>query len=154
MYDITIGTGEAGKAENPQIISSGGMGPCISIGIYDPITKRGYMRHQNSPDNDSEMEDFIIKTLTECFNANILDVYVAGGAEGKFAEGVLDSRIYVEELLLKYFDKDQIKTKWSKYDTTTELILNCKTGKFKVVDCDKAAKKEEEESDEEKIWNS
>ncbi|MCW3084226.1 MAG: hypothetical protein JWP12_1592 [Bacteroidetes bacterium] len=152
MFDITIEMGEDAKAESPQIISSGGMGPCISVAISDPIGKCGYMRHQSNPENDNDLEDFIIKSLAECSNVNIVKVYAAGGAEGEDADHVLDSRKYVLELLSKYFIKSQIKIKWSKHEGVAELVLDTGKGKFKVRDCDKPPQKKDSELDTDEIW--
>lgn len=68
-------------------------------------------------------------------NLSNLTIYATGGSysirdDKTLKNYTLASRNYVEETLKKYFSKDQLTIKWSKKDTTTELYLNTKTGKF------------------------
>ena len=46
MHIIKVGVCEMKKANYPDTLVSGGMGPCIAIGVYDPKTRSGYMMHE------------------------------------------------------------------------------------------------------------
>lgn len=136
MFDVTLEIYQEGKVEYPGIISSGNMGPCISIGIYDTKNKNGYMRHQPNCDHDDGMENFIKNTLKEVPKSNA-KVYICGGSYSKNDEHSIlkntrNSRKHIEYLASIYLDKKRLIIKWGKRNSFTELILNTSTGKFEV----------------------
>lgn len=137
MCDKTISMYETGKIEYPKSMSSGIMGPCISVAIFDTKSKSGYMRHQPNADTDDDMENFIKETLKECSIENV-KVCISGGAFDKdddemvTPDSVMNSRDYVEELVLKYFDKKQVSVKWIDNDNASELVLYTSKPEFKI----------------------
>ncbi len=135
-YGIQINMFEVGYAKSPEIICSNGMGPCIAVGIYDPIQKAGSMIHQPSPNHSNDMEEFIINSLKR-YNKDLVKVYACGGAiltgeSDVDIDNTNEARLHVEDLLNKYFSTSQFIIRWSNIDVTSELFLDTSNGKFEI----------------------
>ena len=126
------------KGYSPDLIRSGGLGPCIAVGIYDYFSKSGYMMHEV----DYSCIDFgsKIEMLKRDYGSlNNLKVFAAGNSifsldklEQKDLE--LSSRYFVEEMLVKYFPVGNIEFNWLDDDVVGELFLDTKTGIFSLDD--------------------
>lgn len=134
MEDKELEIDESGRVNYPNVISSGGLGPCIAVGIYDKKSRSGYMMHKAGADNDNDLEIFIQDTLKSTTKED-LEVWVCGGVIDVDDEDELDvthARTFVSNLIEKYFKKEQVTLKWAKSRTSSELILNTETGKFTI----------------------
>jgi len=129
---------------SPNLLSSGGLGPCIAIAFYDSNSKKGFMIH--SPHMKSEDLDSKINELKqELGSLYKVKVFVCGASidssfDSEEMEALKSDRIYVSDLLGKYFKKGNIKIKWSPNDSVAELTLDTATGKFdfELDECDYA----------------
>ena len=43
---ITVEMNHSESASSPTVIQSGGLGPCVGIGIYDPDNRMGHALHE------------------------------------------------------------------------------------------------------------
>jgi len=132
---------EMEKAECPDILASGGLGPCIAIGVYDLQSKSGYMMHD--PQFEEEDLEERIKIIREDYkDLSRLSLFVAGNAfsaglelgkagfKGIPRERIYASRELVINFLKKYFKDSQMKVQWLPDNYTGELYLDTSTGKF------------------------
>jgi hypothetical protein len=133
-FDVNLEDGLTGETCSPGVISSGGLGPCIAIGIYDTRRKYGYMIHEANMAFNSELSAFLTNVLSKS-NKEDLSVYIAGGEINNVAskndnKHVRECRNHVKTELLKLFDKKQIKINWNNSSDAIELILETENGKF------------------------
>ena len=139
-YPRTI-EAESGKitfANDGDVLQSGGLGPCIAIGIYDYQKKCGHMMHEANWHVDANLDERIEEILKQVGDKKKLEIYVLGNSrdtddDNEMQEFVLENRKYVRCILLKIFQKKQIKFNWLTDDTVGDLILDTGTGKFEVV---------------------
>lgn len=130
--DKTLNQGEYGKVKSPEVIASGGLGPCIAIGIYDKKRKCGYMIHADNAHYNKVVTDLLNRILVKS-KLNNLTIYVAGGGANSNDDdyaSVMESRDYVTEELRSRFNSDQITIEWNKHNDTHELFLDTSNGKF------------------------
>ncbi len=133
-FDVSLEDGKIGETCSPCVIQSGGLGPCIAIGIYDKKQKIGYMMHESNADINQEVPGFINYVLNKSKKRN-LKVYVAGGEINNRASAdenrdVNSSRNYVKSELEKAFEKNQITYEWNNSTDAIELILETESGQF------------------------
>lgn len=134
--DITLEQCQSGSVVYPYQIRSGGLGPCIAIGIYDKKKRRGYMIHESNASHNQEVPTFIENVLKKSKKDN-LTVYVAGGEisnldEPEDKEYTQGCRDYVKEELDRIFDINQIIYNWNNTPNIIELILSTEDGKFHI----------------------
>jgi hypothetical protein len=138
MYpeDINVDSLEMKKANYPDTLSSGGLGPCIAIGVFDPKTRSGYMMHEphfRSVDLDGKIneirKDYGDLTRLRVFaTGNSLSSYESEG-QRKFERS---NRLYVEQTLRKYFRDSQLQIRWMPDDHNVVLFLDTSTGEFEL----------------------
>lgn len=139
-YDITLEQGQSDDTCSPGVISSGAMGPCIAIGIFDALEQRGYMIHESNAHVNTTIPGFLDNVLNNTENDNLV-VCVAGGGidpledpddEFNINDDIQASRDYViGELEIKFRD-DQIEYHWNNGNGYIELHLNTGTGEFEI----------------------
>jgi len=133
---ITVDQFETKKALFPDILDSGGLGPCIAVAIYDPVTRSGYMAHSPSFDNDEILETLIQRVQEDYGDLSSLRILAFGGAidTGIFLpdqiQGVKRCRVYVDDILKKHFSAPQIQIKWAANYMIASLILDTSKGRF------------------------
>ena len=138
MYpeDIEVEQFEMKKANYPDTLRSGGLGPCIAIGVYDPMTRSGYMMHE--PHFQSADLDKNINEIRRDYGDLIrLRVFVAGNSldsddDAKQREFNRSNRPYVEQTLKKYFQVSQLQVNWMPDDHIAVLSLDTSTGEFEL----------------------
>ncbi len=119
ISDIEAEMGELTKVEYPNALSSGGLGPCIAIGFYDPRTKSGYMMHEPSVKlREPEIERMMDIIREDYGSLSRLRVGVTGrsicgreGMDGK--RDALEERASTERILTQRFKKSQLKVNLS-----------------------------------------
>ncbi len=142
LETINVDDGEMKKANYPDELVAH-LGPCIAIGVYDPITKSGYLMHESHfPDVD--LDGKIQKIKKDYEDLSRLKVFAAGNSfisgfespeiEKKQKEFEQSSRPHVEKVLRYYFKEFQIK--WVPDNYCASFYLHTETGKFELeVDC-------------------
>jgi|GEM_PF-1631657 len=67
------------RTRAPDILDSGGLGPCVSVGaVYQ---EEGYMSHDTSPSDDTEGLDQLLMDLeTDVTDKSQLKIFVGGGS--------------------------------------------------------------------------
>ena len=135
---IIVDQTQIGEISSPGLISSGGLGPCIAIAIYDSARKQGYMMHESNAHVNNKLPDFLDLVLTKSKIENLI-VRVAGGEidanEDPNSEENLytkEARDYVKEELEKRFASNQIKLQWNNSFDAVELFLDTRNGHFYV----------------------
>ena len=129
-YRLEIGEGRAASA--PDIMRSGGLGPCIAIAAYDPRTRSGYMVHEPAP-GKQELAAFVQVVENAYGGLERVRVFAAGGALDPYPmlpelTGMIDeSRKIVEDALRKRFGR-RARFSWGE----CELFLDLKRGRFNV----------------------
>ncbi|MBR9692270.1 hypothetical protein GOV06_05805 [Candidatus Woesearchaeota archaeon] len=120
------------KASNPDILKSGGLGPCIAIGVYDPNTKTGYMVHIPGM-SDENLSKFLEVVKNDYPNLDDLIVEAFGAGmddceDKEYHEYLKLDRKYVEKKLSKLFKN--LVCDWLPNNCVGELILDTHTGEF------------------------
>ena len=121
------------KAYSPNILCSGGIGPCVAISIYDSKSKSGYMLHDPSPTLMKRISPFLKEVIEDYGSVSGLEVHVTGAAicDGEDFEEVLPlEREYTLKELYKVFKEDQVFVEWLPNNTIGELILYLKDGSY------------------------
>lgn len=91
---IKVGMADLNICKNPDVITTLGLGSCIGIALYDPVTKIGGLAHIMLPDstkirNNSNIAKFADTGITELVNKMVragasktrLVAKIAGGAK-------------------------------------------------------------------------
>jgi hypothetical protein len=122
---------------SPEIISSGGLGPCIAIGIYHKRKKKGYMLHVACPSASASAETFLDHVIKETKNTETLKVYVCGSSierrDGRESvEDANQDREFIKELINEKLKTRNTEFNWAPSDATTELFLDVQNGEFSV----------------------
>jgi len=136
MCDITLEMYEYQNIKYPEVLSSGALGPCFAICIYNSKKKCGFMLHQPNPENDKDTESFI-KIVTGRYKKSIKDIrIIVCGGSAEFGantdedekvitiNALKESKQYLKRLLNNYFKKNQITISFAKDNTITELIYD------------------------------
>ncbi len=145
---IKVGMADLNICKSPDIITTLGLGSCIGIAVYDPITKVGGLAHIMLPDstkikNNSNIAKFadsgiaeLIRRMTEAGASRMRMVAkIAGGAKMFEVSGLSDvgnigarnaeaSRGKLKELGIPLLAEDT----GLNYGRTVEL--HCETGEF------------------------
>jgi hypothetical protein len=136
---IVIEQQESGSATYPDILTSGGLWPCIAIGILDTKKRVAYMLHEPNASVDENIKPFLNQILSKHKKEN-LKVYVTGGRVLKEEDEtqrryVAEQKSYVEEILKQTFEYEQITFNWAD-NFFCELIIDTATGEFIVEETD------------------
>ncbi|HLD33456.1 MAG TPA: hypothetical protein VJB66_01935 [Candidatus Nanoarchaeia archaeon] len=130
MGIIKVEMFEYKKAQKPDVLTSGGLGPCIAVGaIYDTI---GYMSHSVDTEQVSYELDALLDVLRREANPRRTKIYIAGGGlDSEFPsliQGILNSRrITLEKIAAAGFKPTKIQ--WGLGNSRQKLILDFKKGK-------------------------
>lgn len=136
VAEISLSPGETGEAGSPTIISSGGLGPCVAIGVFDEVKLKGYMAHLQDPDQSDELDKFLNYALEETGNRT-LTVWVTGAAienedDDVMIDEIMATRKYVENELAERIPNSKLTIAWSSDNCINELYLSTSSGEFEV----------------------
>lgn len=94
MATIKVGMADLNICRSPDMITTLGLGSCIGIALYDPITKIGGLAHIMLPDStqmrnnaniakfaDTGIEELVKKMVTKGANKARIVAKIAGGAK-------------------------------------------------------------------------
>ena len=133
MNEINVEQFEYKTAQAPNILYSGGLGPCIAMGaIYG---KKGYMFHTPSLDHTPELLDSMIADLNrEVADKRELSVYIAGGEinpedEETFVDIRNCRKTLIERLEKEGLTKNIRKLRWNPTNHIQNLKLLLSKGK-------------------------
>ena len=97
MATIKVGMADLNVCKAPDMITTLGLGSCIGIAVYDPVTKVGGLAHIMLPDstqmrNNSNIAKFADTGIEELQEENEMEV-----SEVDFDEMVQDEEIQIME---------------------------------------------------------
>ncbi len=145
---IKVGMADLNICKSPDIITTIGLGSCIGLTFYDPVTKVGGLVHYMLPDStqmrnnsniakfaDTGIEELLRRVLGAGANRNRLVAKIAGGAKmfqvsggsnvGNIGErNALAAKAKLRELRIRLAAEDT----GLNYGRTVEL--HCETGDF------------------------
>jgi hypothetical protein len=125
MEEIKVDMNEYKTTTAPNILTSGGLGPCICVGaIYK---KKGYMTHFVTGAGLCELNRLLDDLKRDVKTKSSLKVYVAGGElRGAKINSVDETQIEYRKLTLDRIADYGFKTtevRWNWPDSTQELFL-------------------------------
>lgn len=148
MGVIRVGMADLNICKSPDIITTLGLGSCIGLTFYDPVTKIGGMVHYMLPDStqmrnnsniakfaDTGIEELLRQVIKAGANRNRLVAKIAGGARmfevsgmsnvGNIGErNAIAAKEKLRELKIRLVAEDT----GLNYGRTVEL--HCETGEF------------------------
>lgn len=132
--EIIVEQFEMKKANFPDILRSGGLGPCIAIGLYDSKTRSGYMMHEV---DYTDLDRKIREIKRDYCDLRRLKIFVVGNSLDSLGseeqrEYEISKRPHIEQILKKYFQGSQLQIKWMHDNHCAELFLDTSTGIFKL----------------------
>ncbi|MFW6024728.1 MAG: hypothetical protein ACOCRX_00130 [Candidatus Woesearchaeota archaeon] len=124
------------KEFSPNILNSGGLGPCVAIGFYNPNEKSGYMLHHPMPYKDN-LDNYFNEIKEDYKDTSNLEIYVTGNSPSMSDDiNQIDHynlRELIEESLTDYFYDSKLNYDWTDdYNCITNLILDLEKGHFEV----------------------
>ena len=138
-YDYEIGHDEIRKVEHSKIAFVGAIGPCMAIGIYDKLSKSGYIGF-GIINNFDLIKNTIDSAIEDFKDKGSLKISVAG-ANKSYLTPVVDEKDpldeicdyawgEIEKIVLSYgFDKHNVVFHRSKKKgINQEMYLDCKNG--------------------------
>jgi hypothetical protein len=139
MLEIEVSLCESKILAGSGIIRTGGMGPCIGIGILNNTNKECLLIHEPNAHVNFDIEGHIINFISRQTPENFT-VYITGGAidgndlDDDFGinEGVELSREYVQGIIESIFPINTITINWNKTSDIAELIYDSRLGTFEV----------------------
>jgi len=137
MAEIFVDMFKLGRAASPDILFSGGLGPCVAIAVYNPHIKTGYMMHEpNLGIRRNSLKEFISAIKRETTNMLELKVCATGSSPFYDGEGLLidckESRRIAEDTIRKEFQKKNVRIEWTPQNFSSALSLYTETGKFEI----------------------
>lgn len=150
MGNITVGMADLKVGRAPDVIITVGLGSCIGLTLYDPITKIGGMVHYMLPDStavanqsniakfaDTGIQELLNQMLKAGANRRSLVAKIAGGAK-MFAVNQMTSvgsvgqrnAIAARQMLMKLNINLVAQDTGLNYGRTVEL--HCDTGDFHI----------------------
>lgn len=145
---IKVGMADMNVCKSPNVITTLGLGSCIGLILYDPVTKIGGMVHYMLPDStkvrnnsniakfgDTGIKELLKRVVAAGANRNRLIAKIAGGARMFEVSGLSEvgnigarnaetAKVILKELGIRLVAEDT----GLNYGRTVEL--HCETGEF------------------------
>jgi len=112
----------------PDVGCTGGMGPCIGVGIYCKKLNKGFLIHISTPSNPNQSDDQLnkmCKAAVDAFKDQRIEILVAGGevmpdedGDTRFSD---DKRASVLFIIKKYFPRHKAIVNWTEVADSTAL---------------------------------
>lgn len=155
---VKVGMADLNICKNPDIITTLGLGSCIGIALYDPVTKIGGLAHIMLPDStkmknntniakfaDTGIEELVHRMVAAGVSRSRLVAKIAGGAKMFEVSGLSDvgnvgernaeaSKEKLKQLGIPLLAEDT----GLNYGRTVEL--HCETGEFYIKSVGKTLK--------------
>ena len=133
--ETVIAKYETGEDDFPNTLRSGGLFPCIAVGIFDRLSHHAYLIHEPNAAIDKNLPGFCRNVLGKSRKEN-LKVWVTGAAifeDDEESTYVLGNRTYAETIMSEYFEDDQLFIQWLPNNTYGELTNNTTSGEFTII---------------------
>src|SRR5688572_14731737 len=132
MADKTITQDSYDQVSYPDEIRSGGLGPCIAVGVFHKSKKIGYMFHGAAPHQATLFNEFLEHVVHETKNSKANIVWMCGASiedqdEQEDLDDANEARDYVESTVRSTLKTNKIEVQWSDDNVTSELILKLET---------------------------
>ena len=145
---IKVGMADLNICKSPDIITTIGLGSCIGLTFYDPITKIGGLVHYMLPDSrqtrnnsniakfaDTGIDELLRQMMRAGANRNRLVAKIAGGAKMFQVSGLSNVRNIGERNAIAAKEKlRMLKIRLAAEDTGLNygrtVELHCETGEF------------------------
>ena len=134
---IDVEQGSWDRIENPgypEDISTGGMGPCVGIFIYNVASKVTYAGHFIAPHThcSDNVEKMIDGAMNEFQGSEEITIYISGAVLGECESQ--DKRAFVKKLLTERCGQNSnLCFRWPKPGVdSVEMVLNPNDGLFEV----------------------
>ncbi len=156
---IKVGMADLNICKSPDIITTLGLGSCIGLTLYDPVTKIGGMVHYMLPDStqmrnnsniakfaDTGIDELLKRVLRAGANRTRLVAKIAGGAKMFSVSGSSNVSNIGERNALAAKEKlRQLRIRLIAEDTGLNygrtVELHCETGDFYIKAIGKSVKK-------------
>ena len=155
---IKVGMADLNTCKSPDVITTLGLGSCIGLTLYDPVTKIGGMVHYMLPDStqvrnheniakfaDTGIEELLKRVIAAGANKTRLVAKIAGGAKmfettGVSSTGNIGARNAeaAKQILKQKGIRLVAEDTGLNYGRTVEL--HCETGEFYIKSVGKAIK--------------
>ena len=155
---IKVGMADLNTCKSPDVITTLGLGSCIGLTLYDPVTKIGGMVHYMLPDStqvrnheniakfaDTGIEELLKRVIAAGANKTRLVAKIAGGAQmfettGVSSIGNIGARNAeaAKQILKQKGIRLVAEDTGLNYGRTVEL--HCETGEFYIKSVGKAIK--------------
>jgi hypothetical protein len=143
--DISVGYGKTRKVEFPHVARAGPINPCVVIGIYDALSKSGYIS-KNYAGSQQLLDETIKKTidlaLDNSSDRTKLKIVIAGanksdkiiGREKRLINRLSrDTWKDISSIVSGYgFEEGQIEFYNNKTSLAFDMYLDCKNGQIVV----------------------
>lgn len=123
-------------AESPTIIETTGLGPCLGIIFYDPVSHQAIAGHFPDPYESMDFQAMLETAVNKMPKRKQVKIFISGCSpvySPEHADPYTYSkmqRAFVKDQLIKNgFLEKQITTKFNNSDDTTVLRINTQTGK-------------------------
>lgn len=122
------------QSDYPEDITTGGMGPCTGVIIFNRTTGVSYGVHLVAPHEEdaSELARMLTDASNEFSDCSDVDICVSGCCEEKPSRKHVRIRQYVENAVKGAFPKNaKIDFQWPSIGTNcVDMTLDPETGKF------------------------
>ena len=155
---IKVGMADLNTCKSPDVITTLGLGSCIGLTLYDPVTKIGGMVHYMLPDStqvrnheniakfaDTGIEELLKRVIAAGANKTRLVAKIAGGAKMFETKGVSSignigarNAEAAKQILKQKGIRLVAEDTGLNYGRTVEL--HCETGEFYIKSVGKAIK--------------
>lgn len=120
-------------ANNPDVVETSGLGTCLGVIIYDPVTKKALAGHTFNPAYGN-FEDLLITAQNKFQDISRLKVYVGGMAlyakDAPKYKYDTKKRNYVRSKLLAIFSEQQLDIRFQEANQCTVMRLDTETGEI------------------------
>ena len=123
------------KAAYPDILWSGGVGPCITVGLWHKSSKSGYMIHDTIL--DPGLPALLQRAEEECRGLSGIRAYAVGASQYYIPENADEedelaflshNRRFVEQTIYDKLKKNKVTIQWLPPFHVADLYLDTKKG--------------------------
>lgn len=132
--DVRVEMGEWAEARHGQFMETVGLGPCVGLALYDPVSRTGYMAHTCGPETRT-LIDLLDAAAKDISQVSRLRVWIGGG-QLNCGDAVPDDACHssIREDVLSLLTEFGIRPKNLAVDWVdnpnqmAHIFLDCRTG--------------------------
>ncbi|MDQ3123762.1 MAG: hypothetical protein M3Q14_03720 [bacterium] len=133
---IEVSQDEWVAAAQGEYLTTEGIGPCIGLAIYDPVSKVGYLGHFAAVSISPEPFKNMLQTaISEAERPDLMRVHISGGLKMPLLEGEnpinitsLSDRSYALLCIGRHFEEAQVVIRWLEGEEVGTMEIDCATG--------------------------